>query len=173
MQKLKINRIDFELVFELDDDESTAYLDTESGTVVLVEEYIMSRLDELLTDEEGLDDILTMIKAQANLSDTEREQLIHITRVEADAVNRYRMIPKQDSHEGYRDMQEYIWTLEDEHLSELLEVATQGSGAFRRFKNVLYDYSEAQDNWYKFRDAREQQRILDWLTSENIQPEFE
>jgi hypothetical protein len=47
------------------------------------------------------------------------------------------MIPKQDSRDGYQDMQEYIWSLEDEHLRELLEVAIQGSGAFRRFKDVL------------------------------------
>jgi hypothetical protein len=70
-------------------------------------------------------------------------------------------------------MQEYIWSLEDEHLHELLEVAIQGSGAFRRFKDVLYRYPEAQDNWFKFRDEREQRRMLDWLASEGIEPEFE
>lgn len=41
-------------------------------------------------------------------------------RVESDAANRYRMIPKQDSHDGYQDMQEYNWPLADDHLRELL-----------------------------------------------------
>ena len=82
--------------------------------------------------------------SQTDLSDTDRQQLLDAARIEGDADNRYRMIPKQDSREGYRDMQEYIWSLEDEHLRELLEVAIQGSGAFRRFKDVLYRYPEAQ-----------------------------
>ena len=70
-------------------------------------------------------------------------------------------------------MQEYIGSLEDEHLRALLEIAIQGSGAFRRFKDVLYRYPEAQENWFKFRDAREYQRMLDWVASEDIEPEFE
>jgi hypothetical protein len=173
MKRLKINRIDFELAFELGSDEATTYLDSKSGAVIFVEEYITTQLDKLLTDEETLDAILSTLQDQANLSNIECKQLTDAARVETDAINRYRMIPKQSSHEGYHEMQEYIQTLEEGHLSELLEVAIQGSGAFRRFKNVLYNYSEAQDNWFKFCDVREQQRILDWLASENIQPDFE
>ncbi len=76
-------------------------------------------------------------------------------RVEGDTANRYRMLPQQDARDGYQDMQDYIESLEDEHLRELLEVAIQGSGAFRRFKDVLYRYPEAQGNWFKFREERE------------------
>ena len=52
------------------------------------------------------------------------------------------------------------WSVEDEHLRELLEVAIQGAGAFRRFKDVLFRYPSAQENWFKFRDERELQRML-------------
>jgi len=34
-------------------------------------------------------------------------------------------------------MQAFIATVEDDHLAELLEVAINGKGAFRRFKDVL------------------------------------
>jgi len=84
-------------------------------------------------------------------------------RVEGDTDNRYRMIPKQNSRDGYQDMQEYIWSLEDEHLRELLETAIQGSGAFRRFKDVLSRYPKAQQNWFRFRDECQKRRITDWL----------
>jgi len=83
------------------------------------------------------------------------------------------MIPKQDSRDGYQDMQEYIWSLENEHLRELLEVAIQGSGAFRHFKDVLSRYPETQENWFRFRDERENLRMRDWLASQGIEPEFE
>jgi hypothetical protein len=172
MRKLKINRIDLETAFELSSYETTAYLDAETGAVIFVEDYVVDQLEELLADEDG-EDVETVLQAQTGLSDIERQQLLDAARVEGDADNRYRMIPKQDSRDGYRDMQEYIWSLEDEHLRELLEVAIQGSGAFRRFKDVLYRYPEAQENWFRFRDEREKQRMTDWLASQGIEPEFE
>jgi hypothetical protein len=173
MRNLKINRTDFELAFELSSYETTAYLDTETGAVIFVEDYVVDQLEALFPDEEDLETIEAVLKAKAGLSDTDCQQLLDAARVEGDAENRYRMIPKQDSRDGYRDMQEYIWSLENEHLRELLEVAIQGSGAFRRFKDVLYRYPETLENWLKFRDERERQRMTDWLASEGIEPEFE
>ena len=132
----------------------------------------MDQLEELLADED-VEDIEAVLQAQTDLSDIDRQQLLDAAKIEGDADNRYRMTPKQDSREGYRDMQEYIWSIEDEHLRELLKVAIQGSGAFRRFKDVLYRFPEAQESWFKFRDVREQRRMLDWLASATIEPEFE
>jgi Uncharacterised protein family (UPF0158) len=173
MRKLKINRIDFELAFELSSYETTAYLDTETGAVIFVEDYVADQLEELLTDEHG-EDIEAVLQAQTDLSGTDcQQQLLDAARIEEDVDNRYRMIPKQDSRDGYRDMQEYIWSLEDEHLRELLELAIQGSGAFRRFKDVLYRYPKAQENWFGFRNEHEKRRVTDWLASEGIEPEFE
>ncbi|MBZ0304157.1 MAG: UPF0158 family protein [Anaerolineae bacterium] len=132
----------------------------------------MDQLEERLADEDG-EDVEAMLQVQTDLSDINRQQLLDAARVEGDADNRYRMIPKQDSRDGYQDMQEYIWSLEDEHLRELLEVAIQGSGAFRRFKDVLSRYPETQENWFRFRDERENLRMRDWLASQGIEPEFE
>jgi hypothetical protein len=173
MRKLKINRMNFELAFELDSYETTAYLDTVIGDVLFVEEDANRRLEKLLTGEDNLESILATVQASADLSDTEREQMMDAARVEWDDDTRYRLIPKQNSREGYQDMQEYIWSLEVKRLRELLEVAIQGSGAFRRFKDVLNRYPEAQENWFRFRDEREKRRMVDWLESEGIEPEFE
>ncbi len=106
-----------------------AYLDTETGVVIFVEDYVVDQLEELLANVDS-EDTKAVLQAQTDLSDIDRQQLRDVMRIEEDVDNRYRMIPKQDSREGYRDMQEYIWSLEDEHLKELLEVAIQGSGAF-------------------------------------------
>ncbi len=173
MRKLKINRVDFGLAFELSSYETTAYLDTEAGAVLFVEDYTSDQLAARLTDEATLEAALATVRTQTDLSDTEREQMMDAARVEWDDASRYRMIPKQDSREGYGDMQAYIWSLADNHLRELLEVSIRGSGAFRRFKDVLHRYPEAQEHWFKFRDARERQRLLDWFAVEGIEPEFE
>jgi hypothetical protein len=172
LRKLKIDRIDFEMAFEMISYETTAYLDTETGAVLFVEEYVVDQFEELLFNEDSAEAIESVLQAQTNLSDTDRQQLLDGARIERDVDSRYRMIPKQDSREGYRDMQEYIWSLEDEPLRDMLEVAIQGSGAFRRFKDVLYRYPEAQVNWFRFRDEREKRRMTEWLASEGIEPEF-
>jgi len=80
-----------------------------------------------------------------------------------DDPNRYERIPKAEPHEGYDDMQNFIATVEDEHLAELLEVAINGKGAFRRFKDVLLNYPEEREKWFQFNDYRTQGRALEWL----------
>lgn len=55
--------------------------------------------------------------------------------------DRYERIPRVESHEGYEDMEDFITTIADEHLAELLEVTVNGKGAFRRFKDVLTMFS--------------------------------
>jgi hypothetical protein len=53
--------------------------------------------------------------------------------------------------------------VKDEHLAELLEVAINGKGAFRRFKDVLLRYPEKRERWFKFKDERMEERALEWL----------
>jgi hypothetical protein len=173
MEKLKINRMDFELAFELSSYETTAYLNTETGAVVFVEDYTSHQLEELLTDEETLEATLETIQAQPDLDDSTRAQLMDAAQVEWEFGGRYATIPKQDSREGYRDMEEFIWALDDDHLREVLETAIQGRGAFRRFRDALYRHPDTEAAWFAFRDARERNRMIDWLASINIEPEFE
>lgn len=74
------------------------------------------------------------------------------------------------SWRGYNDMEDFIATVEDDALAARLSRAITGKGAFRRFKDVLYDYPEEQARWYKFRDARERERALEWLEDAGIEP---
>ena len=83
-------------------------------------------------------------------------------RIEEDS-DRYERIPKAESHEGYQDMVDFIATVDNEHLVELLEVAINGKGAFRRFKDVLLNYPEERERWFKFKDERMEERVLEWL----------
>jgi hypothetical protein len=109
------------------------YLDLETGDILFV--------SENMDDEE---------------SRKLREQI-------EEGSDRYELVPKADSNEGYGDMEDFIYTVEDLHLAELLMVAINGRGAFRRFKDVLLNYPEARDRWFSFKDERVQQSALEWL----------
>jgi len=80
-----------------------------------------------------------------------------------DDTDRYERIPKAESHEGYEDMQAFIATVKDERIAELLEVAINGKGAFRRFKDVLLNYPEERERWFQFKDDRMEEKALEWL----------
>jgi hypothetical protein len=112
-----------------------------------VEYYLDLETGEILFVSEGMDDVET-----GKLKNQIEEEL-----------DRYELIPKAESFEGYRDMQAFIATVEDDHLSELLEVAINGKGAFRRFKDVLLNYPEERERWFQFKDDRMKERALEWL----------
>jgi hypothetical protein len=112
-----------------------------------VEYYLDLETGEILFVSEGMDDEETgKLKIQIG-----------------EELDRYELIPKAESYEGYRDMQAFITTVEDDHLSELLEVAINGKGAFRRFKDVLLNYPEERERWFQFKDDRMKERALEWL----------
>jgi len=82
----------------------------------------------------------------------------------------YIQIPMQDTS-GYKTMQEFIETIKDANIRELLWVAIDGRGAFGRFKDVIYNKG-LSDQWYQFRDTKKQEQIIEWLNDNNIEPEF-
>lgn len=84
---------------------------------------------------------------------------------------RYILLPEQDSRTGYRDMVDFTETVEDQNLQEKLWIALDGKGAFRRFKDVLYNYPEERERWFKFQYEKKKSRLLKWLKDEEIEIE--
>ncbi len=74
------------------------------------------------------------------------------------------------SHDGYRDMENFIAELTDPHRAELLAVAIEGRGAFRRFRDVLHQWPELVDRWYAFSDDRRIGRAREWLADAGYRP---
>jgi hypothetical protein len=91
------------------------------------------------------------------------------TQVE-DGGERYVIIPYQGSETGYRDMAEFINSLDDNRLRALLDDAIRGKGAFRRFKDVLQDHPEQRERWFAFQKERAHRRIRRWLETMDIEP---
>ena len=71
---------------------------------------------------------------------------------------------------------EYGWTAEfaasvtDTNLHDRLEVALDGRGAFRRFKNTLVRAPAERERWFAFRDARLREAAREWLAEQWIEP---
>ena len=132
----KVLRIDLDELCEAMENSSYEheyYLDLETGEILFLSEY---------TDDEETEKLRDRIDEEPD---------------------RYERISKAESQEGYEDMQDFITTVKDEHLAELLEVAINGKGAFRRFKDVLINYPEEREGWFKFKDDRMEERALEWL----------
>lgn len=171
-RKLKVDLGELALAFESGPGETYYYFDSETGKIILVTDDSRFQLEEIwdrLGDDPLLETALAALQ-DLDVADWEQELLSEAISVELDSESRYIPVPTLDSHEGYQDMEAFIATVADDHLAELLAVAIQGRGAFRRFKDVLLGYPEERDRWFRFNDERMRQRVLKWLDSEGIEP---
>lgn len=159
MKKLNVDFGDLELAFSSNNPEMPAYFDTETGNTHFVETSLLNDV------EEGADDLARSGEWGRSAEDLELARQI----VEGFGT-RFRPVPEQSSHEGYRDMERFIASVDDEHLRDLLEVAIDGAGAFRRFKDVLARYPQQRERWFEFQSERERDRIVDWLESIGVTP---
>ncbi len=200
MKKLKIDLSELEEAFETDESSGMEYyLDQETGEVVLITEDDRWALrsffeegdedddlgldDELEEDEEepesdedseaGECDLTAEFEAwlEDYRPDWQKDSIRRAFAVDQDAVGRFLPVPTQDSREGYNDMVAFAETVKNERLRDLLDVALDGKGAFRRFKDVLDGYPEERQRWFAFKNQQVRQRILDWLESEGIEAE--
>ena len=137
---LKIDLEDLCLAMENSSYDLDYYLDLETGEVIFISDYM---------DDANLEELKDRIDENPD---------------------RYEPIPKAESSEDYDDMVDFISTVEDEHLVELLEVAIDGKGAFRRFKDVLARYPEEKERWYHFKEERMKERAISWLNAIGISP---
>lgn len=158
MRELEIDWMELEAAFQMSSGslvDMYHYLDLETGDVVLITSEI-SHYQEEPPDRE--------------LPDWQREMLRTAQQVEEGYGTRYIRIPQAETHEDYRDMERFIATVRNRHLQDRLRRAIQGRGAFRYFKDVLYDYPEERERWFAFKDRCVYERICRWLESESIEP---
>lgn len=83
-------------------------------------------------------------------------------------LERFLAIPQVSSHESYQDMVDFTDTVANPDLRDFLSVALNGRGAFRRFKDVLYDYPDERERWFAFSARCWRKRIDAWLQVEGV-----
>ena len=73
------------------------------------------------------------------------------------------------SYIWYQDMADFAEGLSDGAAGRRLTGALRGRGAFRRFKNELYEHlPELISPWHALRDVRAQCRAVDWLLDQGL-----
>ena len=102
------------------------------------------------------------------LPEWQREARALAARVSADG-ERYVGIPQTESHESYRVMEDFIDRLPDARVQERLERAIAGKGAFRRFKDALFDYPRVREEWFQYEATVKRQWAADWLATLEIE----
>ncbi|MEM7135416.1 MAG: UPF0158 family protein [Myxococcota bacterium] len=88
------------------------------------------------------------------------------TRILSDS--RYLRIDPVSSREQYRWMERFIATVEDDELRRRLNIAIDGKGAFRRFKDALVSHPVDRERWFAFRSDRLRACMESWLTAHGI-----
>jgi len=110
-------------------DYSEYFLDRETGEVVVVPEELLRAAQHEDWEERKQD-----------LPEWEHALVKVVEGIVLGEDPRWIHIPSVPTHEVYELMVEFAESVEDQHLGELLEVALDGPGAFRRFKDVLARY---------------------------------
>jgi Uncharacterised protein family (UPF0158) len=141
-KRVPVDWDDLEMALTSNRGEWTCYLDLETGEVRMVP---MDRLDD--------DDELSEDEIDAGL---DAGRLIHVEPL--------------GSEVEYRWMEEFAGTVRNVRLRDRLEVALDGRGAFRRFKNVLLDFPAERERWFAFRDERLHAAAREWLGELGIEP---
>lgn len=89
---------------------------------------------------------------------------------ELDDPDRWLYVPCEGSHHGYRDMELFIATLDNPDVVDRLDIAIQGRGAFRRFRDVLSRRPDELQRYFQFSEERKLRRAREWLAAHGYRP---
>lgn len=80
------------------------------------------------------------------------------------------LVPIQsiDSHEAFEDKDDFVSRVADRRAADLLSRAIEGRGAFRRFKDTLYEFPALREQWFAFKHGRMTRRAIEWLSDEGL-----
>jgi hypothetical protein len=160
-RELNVNLTELiEAMDQIERDLNEWYLDRQTGEVLLVGKEILRDLE---FDEDGAEAM------SGKIPDWQQAERDLAARIEADATGRYERIPENKPRQGYRLMEQFAATVRDPSLREKLDVALDGKGAFRRFRNVLYDYPAERRQWLDYERQSKLERASEWLASLEIE----
>jgi hypothetical protein len=144
--------------------EWNAYLNKVTGKIITVtdDDIAMVEMDSELAEEleEGNDDI------GGEISDLEAEHYQEVKRVLASDPDYLKLPSRFEIHE-YEIMERFCLSYPNRKVSDILLRKIRGSGAFRRFKDTIYQYG-IEDDWFQYRDEAYKEIAIAWLESHGI-----
>jgi hypothetical protein len=132
-------------------DEHHAYLNKITGELITI------------TNED-----IAVVESGDDYSDApEWQQKVYKNTGEVLSSEDYLKLPDKFEIHEYEIMERFCLSVPNEKISDVLLDMIRGSGAFRRFKELIYRYDLEKD-WYKFRDEAYKEIAIAWLESKRL-----
>jgi Uncharacterised protein family (UPF0158) len=136
---------------ELTTDEATAYINRKTGELITL-------THEEVALAEDPEEAAEAPQWQKDLLPKAREVL---------ASEDYIPLPSKFEIHEWSIMERFAQSLTDVAVSDELDAALHGRGAFRRFKNAVHRLGIA-DEWYRFRDVALEEIAIEFLEANGI-----
>ena len=136
---------------ELSSDEATAYINRKTGE-------LFTLTDEELAFAENPDEAAEAAQWQKDLLPKAREVI---------ASGDFIPLPGKFEIHDWSTMERFARSLTDAAVSDELDAALHGRGAFRRFKDAVHKLGIA-DEWYRFREAALEEIAVEFLEAHGI-----
>jgi hypothetical protein len=137
---------------ESQSDESHSFLDKRTGEVVSISDEEMQAAE----DGEPIEDFPDW-----------QQDLVRIAKEIVDETGNYIDLPAKFDIDEYSIMEKFCLSLNDSEMSDTLYSSIKGSGAFRRFKDAIYEYDIA-DDWYKYRNDALKEIAIEWCQAKGV-----
>ena len=144
--------------------EGTAYLNKGTGKIIAFTEDEVAMAETYRAIEDDLED--GNEENGGEVLDLELDYYQEINRMLASDPGYLKLPSKFDIHE-YEIMERFSLYYPNEKISNILLGKLRGSGAFRRFKDTIYEYS-IENDWFKYRDEAYKEIVIAWLESNDI-----
>ena len=143
--------------------ESNAYLKKSTGKVITIrdDDFDMVRSMEEIFDEIEDEAEIESDDDSSGYLDLETEFYQDVNNVMAFDDDYLKLPSKFDIHE-YEIMERFGLSIPNEKISDILISRIRGSGAFRRFRDTIYQYGVEKD-WFRFRDDAYKEIAISWL----------
>lgn len=140
---------------EMDHPDYRTYFDTKTMQIVSVERSLLNAA------EEGDDEYLESVpKWQKHEAVTAREII-------EDGMARFIRPPDKREFHEYRVMEDFIETIQNARITNQLDRAIRGRGAFRYFKDTLARFAML-DDWYEYLLDRMKEFAIEWAEKNNV-----
>ena len=148
--------------------ESHVYLKKTTGKVISIwdDNFEMVRNMEEFDEIEEEGDDSEIINDPDGYSDLETEFFQDVKNVLL-LDDGYLKLPSKFDIDEYEIMERFCLSVSDEKISDILLGKIRGSGAFRRFKDTIYQYGIEKD-WFRFRDEAYKEIAVSWLESKGF-----
>ena len=145
--------------------EGTAYLNKVTGKIITVTddaiETVVAMDSEFEAEIEEGDDLIV-----GEVSDLQTEYYEEVKKVLLSDPDYLKLPSRFDIHE-YGIMERFYLSVPDGKASDVLLRKIRGSGAFRRFKDTIYQYG-IENDWFAYRDDAYKEIAIAWLESKDI-----